>query len=58
VTLEEAELILGPELSTLAWSISVPPANQWEVDLLVLLLTGPSCGSPVAISDDRPTTDL
>jgi hypothetical protein len=58
VTLEEAELILGPELSTLAWSISAPPANQREVDLLVLLLTGPSCGAPVAVSDDWSTTDL
>jgi hypothetical protein len=38
MTSEEAEQILGPGVSALARSIVVPPRDQPEVDLLLLLL--------------------
>jgi hypothetical protein len=57
VTSEEAEEILGPEVSALVRTISVPPANRREVDLLVLLQTGPNLGSPVEdCSSVEPST--
>jgi hypothetical protein len=40
MTSEEAEQILGPEVSMLVRSIVVPPRDGPEVDLLLLLLTG------------------
>jgi hypothetical protein len=40
MTSSEAEEILGPEVTRLARSISVPPQSPSEVDLLLLLLIG------------------
>jgi hypothetical protein len=53
---KESEEILGPEVSALVRTISVPPANRREVDLLVLQ-TGPNLGSLVeGCSSAEPST--